>query len=72
MRKEPNRIRLGDAPLSSKPITKIPMPPIYDIRMEDDTYIKPDTDSRYIKINNENFLENSTKSIQNLEAESSN
>jgi hypothetical protein len=61
MKKEPNKIRLTETP-STKEVKKIPLPPIdpnkYDLDMIDDVYIKPDNDSIYIPIDNENNPEN--------------
>lgn len=55
MAKEPKRIKLSETP-SQKDVKRIPLPPInqYDIDMVDDIYIKPDNDSIYNPINNEN------------------
>jgi len=64
MTKEPNKIKMNDTPSPSKPIKKIPLPPInpnkYDIDMSDDTYIRPDNDSVYKPIENENNSENNS------------
>lgn len=63
MAKEPNKIRLNETP-SAKDVKKIPLPPInpnqYDIDMSDDVYIKPDNDSIYTPIDNENTEQNNS------------
>jgi hypothetical protein len=61
--KEPKRIKLNDTP-SAKDVKKIRLfsinSNIYDITMLDDTYIRPDNDSIYtpLKNNNENNSSN--------------
>ena len=64
MRKEPKRIKLNETP-TAKDVKKIPMPSLenqqYDISMNDDVYIRPDNDSIYKPIkNNENNSENNS------------
>lgn len=55
MKKEPKRIKLSETPIA-KDVEKIPLPPLdsnkYDIGMVDDIYIRPDNDSIYKPINN--------------------
>lgn len=56
MGKEPKKIKLTETPTSKEP-QRIPLPPLcpnqYDVEMVDDIYYKPDKDSVYIPINNE-------------------
>ena len=61
MTKEPTRIKMSETP-SAKDVKKIPLPPIhqYDIDMIDDVYIKPDNDSIYTPIDNENTEQNNS------------
>jgi hypothetical protein len=63
MKKEPQKIKLSETP-TSKDVKKIPMPPInkdmYDISMQDDIYIRPDNDSMYTPIKNEDNTKNNT------------
>ena len=61
MTKEPQRIKLSETP-SHKEVKKIPLPPLnkYDIDMVDDIYIKPDNDSIYIPINDEDTQQNNS------------
>jgi len=55
--KEPKRIKLNDTP-SAKNVKKIRLSSInsdiYDITMSDDTYIRPDNDSIYTPVTNNN------------------
>jgi hypothetical protein len=71
MKKEPTKIRLTETPIT-KEVKKIPLPSInpnqYDIDMRDDVYIKPDTDSIYKLIKDENNSENNSQSISELES----
>lgn len=64
MRHEPQKIKLTNTPPSSKDVRKIPLPPInpnqYDIDMSDDIYIRPDNDSVYKPINDENTEQNNS------------
>lgn len=63
MAKEPQKIKMSGTP-SHKDVKKIPLPPInpnqYDINMNDDIYIRPDTDSVYKPINDENTEQNNS------------
>jgi hypothetical protein len=69
--KEPKRIKLSETP-TAKDVEKIPLPPInpnqYDINMTDDVYIRPDNDSIYTPIKNENNQQNNSESISELES----
>jgi hypothetical protein len=61
MNREPIKIKMTENP-STKDVVKIPLPPLnsnkYDIDMTDDIYIKPDNDSVYKPIENENNSKN--------------
>ena len=65
--KEPKRIKLNDTP-SAKDVKKIRLTSNYDLTMKDDIYIRPDNDSIYKPINNENNKQNNSQSISELES----
>ena len=61
MSKKPKLIKLNNTP-SIKDVEKILLPPIednqYDLSMSDDVYIRPDRDSIYRSIKNEDHKKN--------------
>jgi hypothetical protein len=62
MNKEPKKIKLTDTPSCKEP-NRIPLPPLhpnkYDVDMMDDIY-RPDRDSVYIPIKNEDSQQNNS------------